>query len=407
MRPKLSLKDLDLKSKKVLMRVDFNTPVKDKKITDDTRILEALPSIRYILEQGGSLILLSHLGRPQGKDPNLSLQPVANRLSQLLGQEVQFVPDCIGEEVKKAAGRLAPKEVLLLENLRFYPEEEKPEKNPEFAKFLAALGDTYVDDAFGCAHRAHSSIVKVPEMFPNGKRALGFLMEKEVKILSGLLKNPERPFFALIGGAKISSKIGVLSSLIDEVDALFLGGAMVYTFMKAKNIPIGLSLAEEDQIPKALEIIGSCEEKGVKLFFPIDIVAADKIESEAQTEVVLFSEGMEAPFEGVDIGPQTIELYKNELSKGKTILWNGPLGVFEVAPFDQGTNAIAGALSEMTANVIVGGGDSVSAVLKAGLRGKFTHLSTGGGASLEFLEFGTLPGIEAIDDLPDGVRNGI
>lgn len=385
------LKDLDLKGKKVVMRVDFNVPA-----DDDTRIREALPSIQYVLDQGGSVILMSHMGRPKGKDPKLSLKPVAARLEKLLNRKVQFVADCQGKEVQEAAKNLQPKEVLLLENLRFYPEEEKPEKNPEFAKFLASLGDVYVDDAFGCAHRAHTSIVKVAELFPEDKRAMGFLVEKEVDVLRGILKNPERPFYALVGGAKISSKIGVLMALIEKVDALFLGGAMVYTFMKAQGIDVGLSLVEEDQTAKALEIMEACKKAGVHLYLPVDIVAADKIAPDAQIEIVSYRGGMQAPFQGVDMGPKTIELYTKALADAKTVLWNGPFGVFEVPPFDKGTHAMAEVLSNLKAKVVVGGGDSVAAVQKAGLADKFAHVSTGGGACLEFLEFGTLPGIEVL-----------
>lgn len=396
---KLSLKDLPLKGKKVLMRVDFNVPIQEKKITDEMRIVEALPSIRYVLSQGGSLILISHLGRPKGKDLNLSLRPVAERLSQLLGKEVDFIPDCRGKVVEESVGRMREGDVLLLENLRFYPEEEKPEKNPQFAQSFAKLADYYVDDAFGCAHRAHSSIVKVAESFPKGTRAIGLLMEKEVQILNEVLKNPQKPVFALIGGAKVSTKIGVLLSLIECVDAIFLAGGMVYTFMRAQNIPCGLSLVEEDQVDKALELMQVCKEKGIPLHFPEDIVVADRIASDAEIETVAFSIGMKVPFQGVDMGPKTIAAYTKALAQAKTILWNGPVGVFEVPPFDKGTTAIANALAQLDAKVVVGGGDSVAAVIKAGLKEKFTHLSTGGGASLEFIEFGTLPGIEVVDDL--------
>jgi phosphoglycerate kinase len=390
------LKDLNLQNKKVLMRVDFNVPIKDGLISDDTRIREALPSIKYVLDHEGIVILMSHLGRPKEKEAKFSLKPIAERLKDLLGQDVQFISDCIGPEVEEKVASLKPKDVLLLENLRFYPEEEKPDKNLEFAKNLAKLGDIYVNDAFGCAHRTHSSTVKVAEYFPRGAKAIGFLMEKEIEFLGNILKNPERPLYALIGGAKISSKIGVLLSLVDQVDAVFLGGAMVYTFMKAQGIECGKSLMEVDQVEKAKEIMKAFEDKNVSLYFPKDIITVDKISPDATIKVVNFSEGIDPEMEGVDIGPQTIQEYTEQFKKAKTILWNGPVGIFEVPPFDKGTNSLAEALANSKVTVVVGGGDSVAAIQKAGLQDKFAHLSTGGGASLEFIEFGTLPGIEIL-----------
>jgi phosphoglycerate kinase len=382
---KLALKDLSLNGKRVLMRVDFNVPIDKGQITDDSRLVAALPSIQYVLNHGASLILMSHLGRPKGKEEKDSLAPCALRLAQLLKKPVAMAPDCIGPEVEKMAASLKPGSVLLLENLRFHPGEEAPEKEPAFTKSLANLGDCYVNDAFGTAHRAHASTALIAKYFP-GKSAMGFLMEKEISFLSPLLKNPQRPFYAIIGGAKIGTKLGVIEKLLPLVDALFIGGAMTFTFMKAKGIPIGDSLCED---PKMVQNINQD-----KLHFPVDLVIA----KEAQTQIVLCDEGIPPGWKGMDIGPKTVALWSQELKKGATIFWNGPLGAFENPQFAKGTASIARALAKLHAKIIIGGGDSVAAIQQIGLGSKFTHLSTGGGASLEFLEFGKLPGIEALSD---------
>ena len=394
---KLSLRDLDLRGKKVLMRVDFNVPLdKNGNITDDTRIVSSIPSIKYVLDHGGSVILMSHLGRPKEKrSPEFSLAPCAKRLSKYLGIDVLMAKDCIGPEVKQQAQALQPGQVMLLENLRFHGAEEHPEEDPSFAKQLAELGDVYVNDAFGTAHRAHSSTATVAQYFPD-EAAAGFLMEKEIKFLGSALLNPVRPFHAIIGGAKISSKIGVLQSLIKKVDALYIGGGMAYTFMKAQGIPIGNSIHEDEFLQAARDIVEACKKTNVKLLLPQDIVVADKIENDAKSQIVSEDKGIPNGFEGVDIGPKTIATFTAELAKAKTIFWNGPLGVFELTNFAKGTNAIAQVLATLSATTIIGGGDSIAAINKLGLADKMTHMSTGGGASLEYLEFGTLPGIEAL-----------
>lgn len=397
MTQRLSLEDLPINGKKVLMRVDFNVPQNSNgEITDDTRIKAALPSINYVLDHGGSLILMSHLGRPKSKpSPEFSLAPIAKRLSELLKREVIMAPDCMGEKAEKLVKNLKPGQVLLLENLRFYPFEEKPEQDPNFAKTLASYGDLYVNDAFGTAHRAHSSTATVAKYF-TGKAAAGFLMQKEIDFLGDALLNPKHPFIALIGGAKISSKLGVIQSLIKKVDALLIGGGMAYTFLKAQGKKIGNSIHEDASLDDARNILKECQNAGVKLLLPVDFVIAQKIENNVQTQIVTADQGIPDGYEGADIGPKTVELFNNELKKAQTILWNGPLGVFEIPTFAKGTNAIAKFLSGLKSVRIVGGGDSVSAIQNAGLGEKFTHLSTGGGASLEYIEFGTLPGIEAL-----------
>ncbi len=381
---KLSLKDLSIRGKRVLMRVDFNVPIEKGKITDDSRIKAALPSIEYVLKQGGSLILMSHLGRPKGKEADLTLAPCAKRLSDLLKKPVQMASDCVGPEVEKMASELQPGQVLLLENLRFHPEEEKPENG--FVQKLAKLGDCYVNDAFGTAHRAHASTAVIAKFFP-GKSAMGFLMEKEVDELAPLLKKAERPFYAIIGGAKISTKIGVIKKLLDLVDALFIGGGMTYTFLRAQGIPIGDSLNEEAEVVRS-----------PKIHLPVDIVIADSFSNDAKHKVVSIKEGIPAGWQGMDIGPETVKKWGEELKTASTIFWNGPVGVFEMPNFAEGTRGIAEILAKAHAKTIVGGGDSVAAVQQMGLGKKMTHLSTGGGASLEFLEFGHLPGIDALSD---------
>lgn len=391
---KLLVKDLDLKGKRVLIRVDFNVPLNKKgEITDDARIQAALPTIRYCLEKGASLVLMSHLGRPEGRvDLKYSLSPVAKRLEELLKQPVGFVSECVGPEVEKKVDALEPKQALLLENLRFHPGEEEPEKEAGFVEALARLGDVYVNDAFGTAHRAHASTTFVARHFP-GHAAAGFLMEKEISHLSALLGDPDRPFYAILGGAKVSTKAGVIHNLLEQVDALFIGGAMAFTFFAAKGIPMGASLVEKGEMQRALEI---SEKSGVHL--PLDFRIAQKIEEGAESKVVSAEEGIPDGWEGVDIGPKTVEEWSKLLAKAATVFWNGPLGVFEVPPFDRGTEAVARFLAEGKAQVVIGGGDSVAAVQKMGMGEKFAHLSTGGGASLEFLEFGHLPGVDALSN---------
>ncbi len=378
---KLTLKDLSLKGQRVLMRVDYNVPIENGAITDDARIAASLPSIEYVLKQGASLILMSHLGRPKGKEAALSLAPCAQRLSELLGKPVAMAKNCVGPAVEKEAASLKPGQILMLENLRFHPEEEAAD--PSFAKQLAKLGTCYVNDAFGTAHRAHASTATIASSFPD-KAAMGFLMEKEVTALSSLLRQPKRPFYTLLGGAKVSTKIGVIRNLLDRVDALFIGGAMAFTFLKAKGISIGDSPFED---PALIESLST-----TKLHLPLDLV----IGKEGAVQTVSVQEGIPAGWQGMDIGPRTVADWSKQLKGAATIFWNGPLGVFEKPPFDAGTRGIAECLAGMQAQTIVGGGDSVAAVQQMGLGGRFTHLSTGGGASLEFLEAGHLPGIDAL-----------
>lgn len=393
----LSLRDLPVKDKKVLMRVDFNVPLDEKQnITDDTRIIATLPSIRNVLERGGALILMSHLGRPKGKfSREMSLAPCAKRLSELLGREVLFASDCIGAEVMARVEALKPGQVLLLENLRFYGAEENPNIDPLFAKQLAGLGDVYVNDAFGAAHRAHSSIVAVAKAFPKSAAA-GILLEKEIRFLGEALNNPKRPFYAIIGGAKISTKCGVIKTLMQKADAVLLGGGMTYTFMKAQGISIGRSICEDDFLDEARKLLTLSKQGAGKLLLPKDIVIAKEIKEGTPHRIVKCDEGIPDDFEGVDIGPETINEYARELRKAATILWNGPLGVFEVPEFSKGTSAIAHILSQVNAVSVVGGGDSIAAINAVGMAEKITHLSTGGGASLEYVEFGKLPGIDAL-----------
>lgn len=396
---KLSIKDIPLKGKKILMRVDFNVPLNDNgTIADDSRIVASLDSIKYILDQDGAIILMSHLGNPKGiKNTSLSLSPVAKRLSDLLHVKVKMAPDCIGKEVEKLAKELKPKEVLLLENLRFYDAEEHPEKEPTFAENLSHLGEVYVNDAFGTAHRKHSSTYTITKYFPK-KSLAGFLMEKEISYLGNSLKNPKRPFHAIIGGAKISSKTGVIINLIDKVDELFIGGGMAYTFFKAKGIDIGKSIFEEDQIETVKTIMKKCLEKKVSLNLPIDIKIADNFSNEANIKTISTDQNIPKSWQGMDIGPKTINLWTKKLGSAATVFWNGPLGVFEMENFQEGTKSIAQALAKSQAMTIVGGGDSIAAINSLKLINNFTHLSTGGGASLEYIEKGQLPGIEALSD---------
>jgi 3-phosphoglycerate kinase len=390
----------DIKSltgKRVLVRVDFNVPLDDKQnITDDTRIRAALPTIKYLCGQGARVILVSHLGRPKaGPDDKLRLAPVAVKLSQLLGQPVAYVKDCIGPEVEAAVAKLANGDILLLENVRFYKEEEL--NDPAFAKKLAALADVYVNDAFGTAHRAHASTEGVTKYL---KGYAGFLMEKEIKFLGQLLENPARPFVAILGGAKISGKIDVIENLLSKVNTLIIGGGMAYTFFKARGVDVGHSLVEADKIGLAKEILKKAIDKGVPLMLPIDHVVAKEFAANAESKTVTRA-GIPADWQGMDIGPETITKFGHAIKKAKTIFWNGPMGVFEFDKFSKGTFAIAKMVAEATAKgavSVIGGGDSVAAVEKAGLAGQMTHISTGGGASLEFVEGKVLPGIACLQD---------
>lgn len=390
---KLSLKDLSVQNKRVLMRVDYNVPFDDKgNITDDSRIVASLPSIRYVLEHGGAVVLMSHRGRPKGKkDPKASLAPCAKRLSELLNQPVKFLPDCIGSEVLAVCQAIKPGDVVLLENLRFYQAEEDPAADPSFAKQLAELGDLYVNDAFGTAHRAHSSTATITEYFP-GKSAAGFLMEKEVQYIGELLSQPKRPFIAIIGGSKISTKIGVLKALLQKADKVLIGGAMSYTLLKGEGKQIGNSLVEDDYLDVARDLLRTAQGK---IVLPVDHLVAKKVEAGASTEV---QTEIASGWIGVDIGPETVKLYQNEIVKAKTALWNGPMGVFEIPEFSRGTLAIADALVQAKAVTVAGGGDTLAAIHQAKAAEKFTHLSTGGGATLEYIELGSLPGVDALSN---------
>ena len=395
---KLTIDDLKLKDKKVLVRVDFNVPLDEKgEVADDKRIVESLPTVRKILQDGGKAILMSHLGRPKGKKvPEMSLAPVAKRLEKLLGKPVKFVNDCIGPEVEKAVFGLKSGECILLENLRFYPEEEK--NDAEFAKKLASLGDIYINDAFGTAHRAHASTEGVTKYFK--QCAAGYLMQKELKYLGMALTNPQRPFVAILGGAKISGKIDVISNLMDKVDALLIGGGMAFTFYKASGKEIGKSLLEPDKVDLAKNILKKAEEKKLNFQLPEDFVVAPEAKEDVPSKIV-DKDNIPQEWSGVDIGPKTLEQFARELDNAKTVVWNGPMGVFEVKKFAEGTVKIAEELAKISdkgATTIVGGGDSAAAVAKAGLEKRLSHISTGGGASLEFLEGKTLPGVAALTD---------
>ena len=397
---KVTVENINFRGQKVLLRVDFNVPLDDKQnITNDLRIRRALPTIQKILDDGGILIACSHLGRPKGKFvPEMSLRPVARRLSELIGREVLFAEDCVGPEAANVVGRMKGGDCLLLENLRFHAEETA--NDPEFAKKLAALADIYVNDAFGSAHRAHASTEGVTRFF--NQSVAGFLMEKELRYLGDTLDNPRRPFAAILGGAKISGKIDVIQNLKDKVDVLLIGGGMVFTFAKAMGYAIGDSLLDEDRVEMARELIAACQNSRARLVFPTDAVVAAEISDSAETHIVPIDK-IPSGMKGLDIGPATIESFKKELADARTIVWNGPMGVFEHAPFAEGTFAIARLLAELTdggATTVVGGGDSASAVAKAGLEDKLTHISTGGGASLEFLEGKILPGVAALTDPP-------
>lgn len=393
---KKTVKDIDLKGKKVLMRADFNVPLnEDGVITDDTRIQAALPTIKYILDQGASLILMSHLGRPKNEpDPKFSLLPVAKRLSEVLGTEVVFNDDgeVVGQVTKDAAAALKPGQILLLQNTRFRPEEKKNE--PSFAKELASLGDVFVEDAFGSSHRAHASTAGVADYLP---AVSGFLIQKELDFIGGALEDPKRPFVAILGGSKVSDKIGVINNLLEKVDSLIVGGGMAFTFLKAQDYEIGSSLLEEDKIDLAKELLAKAEAKGVKLLLPIDVVVAPEFKADAPATNVKV-DAIPSDQMGLDIGVETQKLFADTIKDAKTVIWNGPMGVFEFPEFAKGTVAVAKAMAESDAVTIIGGGDSAAAVKQLGFEDGMSHISTGGGASLEFMEGKVLPGIDVLEN---------
>ncbi|MCR4407386.1 MAG: phosphoglycerate kinase [Anaerolineae bacterium] len=388
---KKTVRDIDVRGKRVLVRVDFNVPLAEGKVTDDTRIRAALPTIRYLIDQGARVILMSHLGRPKGQvKEDLRMAPVAARLSELLGQPVLTAQDCIGPQVQAMVQELKPGQVLLLENTRFHEEETK--NDPEFARQLALLGDVFVNDAFGAVHRAHASTEGIAHYLP---AVAGFLLEKEITFLGKALESPERPFAAILGGAKISDKIGVIENLLGKVDVLLIGGGMANTFFKAQGYDVGESLVEDESLDTARDMLARA---GGKLVLPVDAVVADAFSADAQSKVVEV-DAVPAGWRILDIGPKTVDLFKEKLAGAKTVVWNGPMGVFEFPKFAVGTVEIAKAVAALEAMTIIGGGDSVAAVEQAGLADKMSHISTGGGASLEFLEGKTLPGIAALADV--------
>ena len=395
---KKTVKDLDVKGKKVLVRVDFNVPLSKEekgKIADDARIKAAIPTINYLSENGAKVILMSHLGRPKGEaNPEFSLKPVADYLANEYNDKFTFIPsdEVVDEKVKEEVDKLRDGQIALLENTRFRKEETK--NGEDFAKELASLADLYVNDAFGTSHRAHASNVGVASILPS---AVGFLIEKEIEVMGKALEDPDHPFVSILGGAKVSDKIGVIENLITKVDTILIGGGMAYTFLKAQGIEIGKSLLEEDKMDLSLELIEKAKANGVEILLPVDVVIADKIEAGVDTEIVDINSIPEDK-EALDIGPKTAKLFADKIKEAKTVVWNGPMGVFEIKEFSNGTNEVAKALSDSDAVTIVGGGDSALAIEMAGLKDKITHVSTGGGASLEFLEGKDLPGISAIED---------
>jgi phosphoglycerate kinase len=393
---KLSVKDLDLSGKRVFVRVDFNVPIKNGVISDDTRIRASLPTIRYALDKGATVILASHLGRPKGKAvPEYSLAPVVPHLSKLLGRKVVFASDCIGETARAAVAEAhVHDKVALLENLRFHPEEEK--NDPAFAGQLASLADLYVDDAFGSAHRAHASVEGIVKQI--GRGAAGLLMEKELQYLGHALETPERPFVAVLGGAKVSDKIEVIENMLGKVDALLIGGAMAYTFLRARGVPTGKSLVEEDRLDSARAITDKARELGVRLELPIDHVVAPALDASAPRETLAIDDPAIGERMGLDIGPKTTEAYARIIGTAKTVVWNGPMGVFEIDAFSTGTTAVARAVAAVQGTTIIGGGDSIAAIHKAGVADRVSHISTGGGASLEFLGGRVLPGVAVLTE---------
>jgi phosphoglycerate kinase len=395
---KLTIKDVDIRGKKVLMRVDFNVPLSDGHITDDNRIVQALPTIKYAIEEGATVILMSHLGRPKGQvDETLSLKPVAEYLSKVMDTPVHFASDCIGEEAEKVINNAGVAEIVLLENLRFHAEEKANDET--FAQQLAGYGDVFVNDAFGTSHRAHASVAGVPQFLQPA--VSGFLLEKEIQYLSEAIDEPERPFIAVMGGAKVSDKIGVIEHLLSKVDGIIIGGGMTYTFYKAKGLPIGDSLVEEDKVSLASRLLKEGQETLVDVQLPTDSVVAREFKADAKHKVV-GERGIEDGWMALDIGPDSIEAFSEKIRDAKTVVWNGPMGVFEMDAFAKGTFAIAEAMAEATQNngatTIVGGGDSAAAIKKAGLQDQVSHVSTGGGASLEYLEGNELPGVASLTD---------
>ncbi|ATH93236.1 phosphoglycerate kinase [Bacillus glycinifermentans] len=391
---KKSVKDIDVKGRVVFCRVDFNVPMKDGKVTDDTRIRAALPTIQYLTEQGAKVLLASHLGRPKGQvSEELRLTPVAARLGELIGKEVKKADEAYGDAVKAQISEMKAGDILVLENVRFYPGEEK--NDPELSKAFADLADVYVNDAFGAAHRAHASTAGIAEHLP---AVAGFLMEKELEVLGKALSNPERPFTAIIGGAKVKDKIGVIESLLEKVDNLIIGGGLAYTFVKALGHEVGKSLLEEDKIELAKSFMDRAKEKGVNFYMPTDVLVADDFSNDANTKVVPVSE-IPSDWEALDIGEETRKTYADVIKNSKLVVWNGPMGVFELDAFAKGTKAVAEALAEAKDTYsVIGGGDSAAAVEKFGLADKMSHISTGGGASLEFMEGKELPGVKALND---------
>jgi len=390
---KLSVKDLDLKGKHVLMRVDFNVPIKDKKVTDDIRIRAALPTINFVLDKGSSLVLISHLGRPKGKVvEDLRMDPVAKRLGELLSKKVVKLDDCVGDMVKTEVEKMKPGNIILLENVRFHKEEEANDEN--FAKELASLGDVFINDAFGTAHRAHSSTVGIARFLP---AAAGLLMEKEIEVLSKILTKPESPFITILGGAKVSDKIGVIGNLLDKCESILIGGGMAYTFLKAKGIPVGDSLVEEEKINETKNIMERAPEKGCKIYLPLDHLVAQEVREGVEIEIV-GEDKISPDFRALDIGPETVKLFGKVINEAQTIFWNGPMGVFEMKDFAWGTEEIARILASSKATTVVGGGDTIAALERVGLKDKMSYISTGGGASLEFMEGKSLPGIEALNE---------
>jgi phosphoglycerate kinase len=392
---KLSIRDLDLAGRRVFIRVDFNVPLENGAVTDDTRIRSSLPTIQYAIDNGAKVILASHLGRPKGQaNPKYSLKPVVATVSELLKRPVVFAADCIGDAAKAAVSGMPAGGVVLLENLRFHPEEEEDDEG--FATQLASLADVYVNDAFGAAHRAHASVHAITRLVP--KAAAGLLMEKELEYLGRVLTSPDRPFVAILGGAKVSDKLEVIQNFLGRVDRLIVGGAMAYTFLKARGVPVGRSLVEDDKLELVREIEATAKTRGLPLGLPVDHVVAEKLEAGVPSDTLDVGDAKIGDRMGLDIGPKTIAAYAGMIADAKTVVWNGPMGVFEIPDFAKGTTAVANAVAEVKGTTIVGGGDSIAAVNQAGIADRITHISTGGGASLEFLGGRTLPGVEALSD---------